>query len=163
MVFWKKASMFLAWSFIAIIEMISLLNYLYQLIKFVYNLEHYKEILLKEDVLCHFYFCRDIYLFCFSVNWIIQWNLCNPTPEFSNILWHPTKIYGLKVFLLTKIKPERSDILYNSTHLPGPLVCHIREVLTSCTIRHLPGPLVCQIRQVLLLMWVNTKWCQMAK
>jgi hypothetical protein len=43
--------MFLAWSFIAIIEMISLLNYLYQLIKFVYNLEHYKEILIKEDVL----------------------------------------------------------------------------------------------------------------
>jgi hypothetical protein len=35
----------------AIIEMISLLNYLYQLIKFVYNLEHYKEILIKEDVL----------------------------------------------------------------------------------------------------------------
>ena len=32
----------------------------------------------------------------------VQWNLCNPTPEFSR---HPVsfdKIYGTKVFLLTK-------------------------------------------------------------
>jgi hypothetical protein len=48
--------------------------------------------------------------------WTIEW-----TPEFSNIWWHPTKIYGPKVFLLTKIKPEYSDILYNPTHFPGPL------------------------------------------
>jgi hypothetical protein len=33
----------------------------------------------------------------------------------SDILLHPTKIYGPKVFLLTKIKPEFSDILYNPT------------------------------------------------
>ena len=58
----------------------------------------------------------------------VQWNLCNPTPEFSDILWHPTKIYGPKVVLLTKIKPEYSDILYNPTHFPGPLVCWIRQV-----------------------------------
>ena len=50
---------------------------------------------------------------------------------------HPTKIYCPKVFLLTKIKPEYSDILYNPTHFPGPLVCRIRQVLTSCTIRHI--------------------------
>ena len=58
----------------------------------------------------------------------IQWNLCNPTPEFSDILWHPTKIYGPKVFLLTKIKPEYSDILYNQTHFPGSLLCRIGQV-----------------------------------
>ena len=38
------------------------------------------------------------------------------------------KIYGPKVFLLTKIKPEYSDILYNTTHFPGPFVCRIRQV-----------------------------------
>jgi hypothetical protein len=46
-------------------------------------------------------------------------------------------LYGLKVFLLTKIKPEYYDILYNLTHFPGPLVCRIRQVLISCTIRHI--------------------------
>jgi hypothetical protein len=51
----------------------------------------------------------------------IQWNLCNLTPEFSDILWHPTKIYGPKVFLLTKMKPD-SDILYNLTHFPDSTV-----------------------------------------
>ena len=59
----------------------------------------------------------------------IQWNLCNPTPEFSR---HPVtsdkKNYGPKVFVLTKIKPEYSDILYNPRHFPGPLVCWIRQV-----------------------------------
>jgi hypothetical protein len=30
-----------------------------------------------------------------------------------------------------------SDIMYNLTHFPGPLVCQIRQVLTSCTIRHI--------------------------
>jgi hypothetical protein len=42
----------------------------------------------------------------------LQWNLCNPTPAFSDFLWHPTKIYGPKVYLLTKIKSQHSDILY---------------------------------------------------
>ena len=37
-------------------------------------------------------------------------------------------MYGPKVFLLTKIKPEYSNILYNPTHFPGPLVCRIRQV-----------------------------------
>ena len=59
---------------------------------------------------------------------LIQWNLCNPTPEFSDILWHSGKIYGPKVFLWTKIKPEYFDILYNPTNFPGPLVCWIRQV-----------------------------------
>jgi hypothetical protein len=48
----------------------------------------------------------------------IQWNLCNPIPEFSDNLRYLTQIYGHKVFLLTKIKPEYSDILYNLTHFP---------------------------------------------
>jgi hypothetical protein len=45
-----------------------------------------------------------------------QWNLCNPTPEFSDILSHPTKMYGPKIFLLTK---------------------SILSIPTSFTIRHL--------------------------
>jgi hypothetical protein len=57
--------------------------------------------------------------------------------SFPTYPWHPTKIYGPKVFLLTKIKHEYSDILYNATHFLGPLVCQIRQVLTSCTIRHI--------------------------
>ena len=46
------------------------------------------------------------------------------------ILSFPTsdKVYGPKVFLLTKIKSEYSDILCSPTHLPGPLVCRIRQV-----------------------------------
>ena len=48
----------------------------------------------------------------------IQWNL-----------WHPTKIYSPKVFLLTKLKPEYSDVLYHSTHFPGPLVCRMKQIL----------------------------------
>ena len=59
---------------------------------------------------------------------MVQWNLCDPTPEFSDILCHLTKIYGPKVFLLTKIKPEYSDILQNPTHFPSPVVCQIRQV-----------------------------------
>ena len=47
---------------------------------------------------------------------------------FPDILWHLTKIYVPKVFLLTKIKHEYSDILYNPTHFPGPLECRIRQV-----------------------------------
>jgi len=53
----------------------------------------------------------------------VQWNLCNPTPDiFSTI------IYGPKVFLLAKIKPEYSDILYNPTNVLGLLVCWIRQL-----------------------------------
>jgi hypothetical protein len=53
--------------------------------------------------------------------------MCNLTAEFSDILWLSTKIYASKVFLLTKIKPEYSDILYNTTYFPGPLVWLIRQ------------------------------------
>jgi len=28
----------------------------------------------------------------------VQWNLCNLTPEFADILWHPTKIMVPKYF-----------------------------------------------------------------
>ena len=44
------------------------------------------------------------------------------------MLWHPTKIDGPKVFLLTKIKPEHSDILYILTHFTVPLVGQIKQV-----------------------------------
>ena len=48
----------------------------------------------------------------FTVHLYIQWNLCNPTLECC-------------------------DILYNRTHFSGPLLCLIRQVLTSCTIGHI--------------------------
>jgi hypothetical protein len=41
---------------------------------------------------------------------------------------HSTNIYGSTVFLLTKIKPEYSDTLYNTTNFPGPLMRRIRQV-----------------------------------
>ena len=69
-----------------------------------------------------------VFLFLVIKKIHIQWNLCNLTPEFSDILWHPKKNYGPKVFLLIKIKPEYSDILYNPTHFFCPLVCRIRQV-----------------------------------
>jgi len=58
---------------------------------------------------------------------LLQLNLCNPITEFSEFLLHPTRIYGPKVFLLTEIKPEYSDMLYNTTHFSGSLVCWIRK------------------------------------
>ena len=45
----------------------------------------------------------------------------------SDILWHPTKMYGPKVYMFIKIKP---DILCNQTHFTGPLVCRIKTVST---------------------------------
>ena len=54
--------------------------------------------------------------------------MCNLTHEFYDILWHSTKIYSPKVFLLIKINPEYCDILYNPTHFSDPLVCWIRQV-----------------------------------
>ena len=51
----------------------------------------------------------------------------------TSVFRHPVtsdKIYGHKVFLLTKVKPEYSDILYNLTHFPGPLqlVCQFIQI-----------------------------------
>ena len=43
-------------------------------------------------------YCFFVFLLLFL---LLQWNLCNPTPEFSDIPWHPTKNYGPKVVLLT--------------------------------------------------------------
>jgi hypothetical protein len=37
-------------------------------------------------------------------------------------------MYGPNIVLLTKIKPEYSDNLYNPTHFPGPLVCRIGQI-----------------------------------
>ena len=73
-------------------------------------------------------YIHSIYIYIYTSKIYIHWKLCNPTPEFSDIMWHSTKVYGPKVFLLTKIKPERSDILYNPTHFPSPLVCRIRQI-----------------------------------
>ena len=44
------------------------------------------------------------------------------------LLWHETKIHGPKVFLLTKVKAEYSDMMYNRTHFSGHVVFQIREV-----------------------------------
>jgi hypothetical protein len=65
----------------------------------------------------------------------------------SDILWHPTKIYGPKVFRLAKIKPEYSDILYNPTHLSlmAILIILIKDV------RHMPPPLLWTMSQLLKL------------
>ena len=41
-------------------------------------------------------------------------------------------MYGPHVFLLTKIKPKYSDIMYSLAHFPGPLVCQIRQVPLYC-------------------------------
>jgi antibiotic biosynthesis monooxygenase (ABM) superfamily enzyme len=46
------------------------------------------------------------------------------------LIWH-TKGPGKCVWLYMM------SIMYNLTHFPGPLVCQIRQVLTSCTIRHI--------------------------
>ena len=58
---------------------------------------------------------------------------CNTPYEYqsykqSDILWHQTKIYVPKVFLLIKIKPEHSDILYNPMQFPGSLEYQITQV-----------------------------------
>jgi hypothetical protein len=66
--------------------------------------------------------------FCQILVYTVELVQSHLTPVFSDILWHPTKIYGLKVFLLTKIKPVYSDIPYNLTHFSCPLVCQIRQV-----------------------------------
>lgn len=60
---------------------------------------------------------------CTKLDIYVQWNLCNPIPTFSNILWVRQN------FLLTKITPEYSNILHNPTHIPDPLVCRIERVL----------------------------------
>ena len=53
---------------------------------------------------------------------------CTIRHLFQHSVTSNKKNYGPKVFLLTKIKPEYSDILYNLTHFPGALVCQIRQV-----------------------------------
>jgi hypothetical protein len=65
---------------------------------------------------------------CTKLDIYVQCNLCNPTPNFSNILWVRQKNYGPKIFLLTKIRPEYSNILHNPRHIPDPLVCRIGQV-----------------------------------
>ena len=45
----------------------------------------------------------DMYDILFVSNFINTVELmCNPTPEISNILWHPTKIYVRKYFCWLK-------------------------------------------------------------
>ena len=53
----------------------------------------------------------------------VQWNLYMPTPEFPDILYHPTKMYSPEVFLLTEIKLFKySDILLQSDTFPWSLL-----------------------------------------
>ena len=60
-------------------------------------------------------------LFCLQLQWTCAIrHLSFPTSCYIR--------YDPKVFLLTKIKPEYSDILYNPTHFLGPLVCQIRQI-----------------------------------
>jgi hypothetical protein len=86
---------------------------------------------------------------------VLQWNLCKLTSELSDILWHPTKIYGPKVFLLTKIKPEYSYILYNPTHFHGSLVfCNGSPefVITELVI------IVRNCYWLIIAQWFSTRW-----
>ena len=48
--------------------------------------------------------------------------------SFATSCDYSTTIYDLKVLLLTKLKPEYSDMLFNLTHFPGPLVYQIGQV-----------------------------------
>jgi hypothetical protein len=60
----------------------------------------------------------------------------SPSREVTPFIWplfHCRRV-GLIRYLLTKIKHENSDIMYNPTHLPGPLVCWIRQVPLYLTI-----------------------------
>jgi hypothetical protein len=80
---------------------------------------------------------QSVHQISFKSGGLMPYNIYTVELVQSDILWHQSKMYGPKVFLLTEIKPEYSDILYNRTHFPGPLVCWIRLVLTSCTIWHI--------------------------
>ena len=74
------------------------------------------------------YIKYTIYLFDITTVELVQsdsWVFRHPV-TFNQNLWS-------KVFLLTKIKPEYSDILYNPTYCPGPLVCRIRLFHCICT------------------------------
>jgi hypothetical protein len=94
--------------------------------------------------------------------WLIQWNLCNPTPEFSDILWRPTKIYGAKVFLLTKIKPGYSDtrVFRHPSQIYSPKVFLLTKIKPKysyilCNPTHFICPLVCWIRQDPLYIFIS--------
>jgi hypothetical protein len=56
----------------------------------------------------------------------VHWNLCNPTPQFSDIR---QKIYDPKEFLWTKIKPEYCNILCNPTYLGTWEICTVKSIL----------------------------------
>ena len=51
-------------------------------------------------------------------------------------VWHPVHSDTFTRYLGV-LDLTGSDILDTITHLPGPLVCRIRQVLTSCTIWHI--------------------------
>ena len=49
----------------------------------------------------------------------------------TRVFWHPVtsnKNLWTHSISVAKINPEYSDILYNLSHFPGPLVCRIRQV-----------------------------------
>ena len=118
--------------------------------------------------MCTHYMLKYITEPCFQMVALmeIQWNLGNPTPEFSNILWHPTIVFKLNQSILTSCTiwhislvawcvgldrfhctcffiitnrcmgnptPEFSNILWHPT-----IVFKLNQsILTSCTIWHI--------------------------
>ena len=65
-----------------------------------------------------------------TFNMSLQWNLCDPTPGFSDILWLPTRISGPKIFLLHSLL---KNLEYSAT-------CHFRhptqplsDILWNCS------------------------------
>ena len=60
-----------------------------------------------------------------------SWNTVELVQSATSVFRHPVTS-DKKLFLLTKIRPEHLDILYNPTHFPGPLVCQIREDPLYC-------------------------------
>jgi hypothetical protein len=107
-----------------------------------------------QRIICYTVESMCQYFVYVNISYVIQWNPCVSTLYmstyhmlYSGIHESDTWVFRhhvtsdnnlwLKVFLLTKIKPEYSDILYNLTHFLCLLVCQIRQVLTSCTIWHI--------------------------
>jgi hypothetical protein len=70
---------------------------------------------------------------------------CTGCQNLSNMSHQGTRemcqiVQDVRTCLICHTKgPEKwgSDILYNLTHISGPLMWHIRQVLTSCTIWHI--------------------------
>ena len=58
------------------------------------------------------------------------------TWDFQHPVTSDKKLWSQSISVDKNI-PENSDILYNPIHFPGPLLCQIRQDLTSCTMRYI--------------------------